>query len=409
MVLKKILKNLSLVFFILLFIFSPQVFGQDSTKQDLEKKINEYQSKLTELRQQKNTLSSQIQYMDTQIYLTNLKIQQTEEKINTLTKEIENLESRIVGLDDSLNYLSKLLIEKIVQSYKQREITLFNLFFDSNNASNLIQKIKYVKSVRDTNQKLLIQVQQTKLNFEEQKKLREEKKKELDNLTTVLARQKIDLASQKTAKQRLLAETQNSEVVYQQLLTQARAQLASLSNFVRSQGGAGILTNQTYCDSWGCYYNQRDSQWGNFVVNNSYDCSDGSSSACTLAKIGCLITSVAMISTHLGANINPIDIASNSDNFWSNTALLNKGVIYAKGISIRRTTIPGYLTPDIVNSKPVIVGITHGSFGTHFLVIKKYENGNYIMNDPYIENGKDKVFTDYYSLNSVFSVDVISL
>ncbi|GAB4219379.1 MAG: hypothetical protein Fur009_5290 [Candidatus Microgenomates bacterium] len=392
--------------FIFFFIFNNLVSAQTS---DIEQKIKEYENKLTELRQQKNTLSSQIQYMDTQIYLTNLKIQQSEEKIKTLTYEINTLETRIDGLDESLNYLSKMLINKIVQSYKQKQIGFLDILIDVSNAEDLIRKLKYINTVRNTNQKLLIQVQKTKLNFEEQKKLREEKKVELDNLTLILARQKNDLDNQKLAKQRLLIETQNSEAVYQKLLAQARAQLASLSNFVRSQGGAGILTGQTSCDSWGCYYNQRDSQWGNYVVNDSYDCNDGISSACTIAKIGCLITSVAMISTHYGANITPLDIAINSNNFWLNTAFLNKGTIYAKNTTITRTTIAGYLTSDMVINRPVIVGISHGTFGTHFLVIKKYENGKYIMNDPYIENGKDKIFTDYYSLNSIFSVDIVSL
>lgn len=404
--LKKIfLSNLVLIF-ILSFIITHPLYSQQT---EIEQKIKEYENKLIEIRQQKNTLSSQIQYMDTQIYLTGLKIQQTEEKIKTLSKEIDTLETKIEGLDDSLNYLSKMLLNKIVQSYKQKRITFLDLLIDVQNAEDLIKKLKYINSVRNTNQKLLIQVQQTKINFEEQKKLREEKKIELDSLKQILNQQKTDLNFQKIAKQRLLEETQNSEIIYQRLLSQAKAQLSSLSNFVRSQGGASILTNQTSCDSWGCYYNQRDSQWGNYVVNNSYDCNDGSSSACTLAKIGCLITSVAMISTHYGVNINPLDIAINNNNFWFNTAYLNKGIIYAKGNAINRTTIAGYLTSDMVSNRPVIVGIRHGTFGTHFLVIKKYENGNYIMNDPYIENGKDKIFTDYYSLNSIFSVDIVSL
>lgn len=404
--LKKIFLLNFAIIFILSFFITQSLYAQQS---DIEQKIKEYESKLTEIRQQKNTLSSQIQYMDTQIYLTGLKIQQTEEKIKTLSKEIDTLETKIEGLDDSLNYLSKILLNKIVQSYKQKRITFLDLLIDVQNAEDLIKKLKYINSVRNTNQKLLIQVQQTKINFEEQKKLREEKKIELDSLKQILNQQKTDLNFQKIAKQRLLEETQNSEIIYQRLLSQAKAQLSSLSNFVRSQGGASILTNQTSCDSWGCYYNQRDSQWGNYVVNNSYDCNDGSSSACTLAKIGCLITSVAMISTHYGVNINPLDIAINNNNFWFNTAYLNKGIIYAKGNAINRTTIAGYLTSDMVSNRPVIVGIRHGTFGTHFLVIKKYENGNYIMNDPYIENGKDKIFTDYYSLNSIFSVDIVSL
>jgi len=373
---------------------------------DLQKKINEYQNKLSELSQQKNTLSSQIQYMDTQIYLTNLKIQDTEQKIISTSKEIDILESRVENLDQSLDHLSRLLLDKIVQGYKQREISLFSFLFDSKNVDDLINKIKYVKIARDNNQRLIVEVQQAKSNFEEQKKLREEKKIELDKLTEILNYQKQSLNNQKTQKQRLLADTQNDEAIYQNLLSQARAQLAGFSKFVNSQGGASILSNQTVCDDWGCYYNQRDSQWGNVIINNRYDC-DGS---CSISRVGCLVTSVAMVASHLGnRNILPSDIANNSTNFWPNTAWLNKGTISANGVNITRTTISGSLSPDLLQNGPVIVGINYGPFGTHFVVVKNYSNGNYIINDPYTEGGKDKNFTDYYSLDSVFEVDRISL
>lgn len=50
-----------------------------------------------------------------------------------------------------------------------------DMLFNSGNISQLINDIKYLKTARENNQKLLIQVQQVKLNFEEQKKLREQK------------------------------------------------------------------------------------------------------------------------------------------------------------------------------------------------------------------------------------------
>lgn len=215
-------------------------FAQDNQQaSDLQKKITEYQNKLTELRQEKNTLSSQIQYMDTQIYLTGLQIQATEQKITLTTKEIDILGSRIEGLDESLNRVSKLLINKVVDGYKNRTFNLFSILFDSQNADDLLTRIKYIKAARDNNQKLLLQVQEAKLNYEEQKTLREEKKKELDNLKAGLAQQKTDLDNQKISKQRLLAETQNSEQVYQSLLAKAQAEYAAIQGIV---AGAGTET-----------------------------------------------------------------------------------------------------------------------------------------------------------------------
>ena len=43
------------------------------------------------------------------------------------------------------------------------------------------------------------------------------------------------------------------------------------------------------------------------------------------------------------------------------------------------------------------------------MVVKSYSNGKYIMNDPYTEGGHDKIFADYYSINSVFSVERVSI
>ncbi|MCS6956655.1 MAG: hypothetical protein NZM02_02310 [Patescibacteria group bacterium] len=229
-----------LLFLFIFFSFLNNVYSQENQQtSDLRKKIEEYQNKLIEIRQQKNTLSSQIQYMDTQIYLTNLKIIETEQKIEKTEKEINTLETKIEDLDSSLNYLSKLLINKIIQSYKQKNFSLLDIFFQSENANNLMNKIKYIKIARDNNQKLIVQVQKTKINFEEQKNLREEKKKELDNLKIILARQQDDLKNQKLAKQKLLADTQNSEVVYQNLLAKAQSEYAAIQGII---AGAGIET-----------------------------------------------------------------------------------------------------------------------------------------------------------------------
>ncbi len=216
------------------------IFAQEtsSTSQanDLSNRIREYQQKLDELRQQKNTLSSQIQYMDTQIYLTGLKIKETENKIETIKKEIETLTERISGMDTSLSYLSRTLIDRITASYKTRAISPLEMVFNSGNISELINNIKYLKTARENNQKLLIQVQQVKLNFEEQKNLREQKVVELDNLSKSLSEQEIGLSNQKIAKQKLLVDTNNDEEKYQELLSKAQAEYTAIQGIVTAGG-----------------------------------------------------------------------------------------------------------------------------------------------------------------------------
>lgn len=234
-----------LVFLLSLFVFlstitsiSAQICDSEKTCQE---KIKEYEQKLTEIRQQKNTLASQISYFDTQITLTTIKIQQTENNIVKLTNEIEQLSEKIEGLNESLNFLSKTLLQKINEVYKRRQIGFFDVLIDSKNAGILMSRLKYIKIAQNNDQRLIFKVQQTKINFEEQKRLREEKKVELDNLKIQLAQQKNDLNSQKAAKQRLLAETQNNEQIYQNLLAKARAEYAAIQNIIAGAGTEAIM------------------------------------------------------------------------------------------------------------------------------------------------------------------------
>ena len=163
---------LSLVIFFSVFSLK-YIYSAECDDKTGSEKVNCLEQKLQQLKQQKNTLSSQIQYMDTQIDLTTLQINQTEQKILNTGKEIDLLGSRIEGLDQSLDYLSKQLIQRIVVGYKKKPLSLFSLLLDNKNAYDFINQVKYLKTAQNNTQKLLYTVQETKTNAEEQKKLRE--------------------------------------------------------------------------------------------------------------------------------------------------------------------------------------------------------------------------------------------
>ena len=126
-----------------------------------------------------------------------------------------------------------------------------------------------------------------------------------------------------------------------------------------------------------------------------------------MAGYGCLITSVAMVASHMGhKEIMPSDIAlSSGSNFAVDTAML-RYTITVKGVNISRNGTSSI--DSALNSGPVIVGI-YAYGGTHFVVLKSGSNGNYIMNDPFISGGHDISFTDHYSLNSIFERDTVSI
>ncbi len=369
----------------------------DTTKeqQDLQSKIKDLQNKLTEKQGQAKTLSSQIAAMDSQVRLTELRINATKQQIIAIEGDIATATKKIDTLEESLDNLTKVLLNRIVTTYEIGNTQPFYALLSSDNISDLFSRVSYLKIVQANDKKLIFATQQAKNDYETQKTIFEDKKKKIEALKTQLEAYTKQLTIDKQNRQKLLTETRGDEANYQRLLSQAKAQLAGFQRFVTSQGGASILGNQTVCDDWGCYYNQRDGQWGRQALNGTQY---------TLASDGCLVTAMAMVYTHLGhRGVTPQTINSDPRNFASYyPAYLNK-TIFADGTTVSRIT--SAIDSELSAGRPVIVGI--GAGPDHFVVIISGSEGNYRMHDPFVAGGRNIPFTDHYSIASIRSIEKV--
>ena len=235
------------------------------------------------------------------------------------------------------------------------------------------------------------------VRLQEAQDVYEEEKDDQESLHAQLEQQGKVLGAQKTAKANLLTVTQNDEKHYQSLLAQAIAQKNAFLRFISGQGGASILENQTVCDGWGCYYNQRDSQWGNNFLGLS---------GLSVASYGCLVTSVSMIASHQGINIKPSDIASNPSAFFGDTAYMLHSYS-VNGVSVAtQWASKSLLDGELAAGRPVIAGLYGGP--DHFIVILRKEGDQYIMHDPFLENGGNRPLTDRYNVSDISSLRLVS-
>lgn len=380
--------------FLFLFVFNKniifsiscdqQTISNNHSNEEWNKIIEECSKQDKELGSQLYDADVQLELINTQYNLSQAQFRQTEQKIVNIEREVNILGSRIEGLDKSLTNLSGLLIQKIVESYKQKSTSLFDLIFDSQNASELLVKIKYVKTARDNNQKLLVQVQEAKSNFEEQKKLRDEKKTELDNLKILLAQQQIGLQNKKRQQDEYIITLKASKAETQRILNIARQQIAGFKSFVSNVGAGIISANQFGIGSDGAYYSQRDERWANQTIGYSSE---------NILSVGCLLTSVSMVAKHYGDNITPSNIASDPSRFYGYTAYMSlpwksvAGRSYYGGVNVDQ---------ELQNGNYVIVGVGGCSYGgSHFIVLTKKDGDDYIMNDPIY--GPDLKLSAHYS------------
>jgi hypothetical protein len=322
--------------------------------------------------------------MQKQINVTNLKIQQLGTSIQSAQQHIGTNQSAIA---EGVKTLAE----------EDTEPLLVHLL-SSGSLAEAWQDQGEIIEVQGGIQDQVTQLQTQKTSLTASKTASQQAEAELASQKKQLTAEQTSLTATQNQKKQLLAETNSDEATYENLLKQAQAELQSFSTFAQNATSKGILTNQTSCDSWGCYYNQRDSQWGN-------DALDGSQF--TMKSDGCLVTAMAMIMTHYGySNVTPTTINNNPADFAAyypadlliNDVPIGGATVTRVPIGIKQTNIDAVLS----TGSPVVVGI-HAYGGTHYIVFTSGSKGKYIMRDPYQPNAKDIPFTQYYSLGEIFS------
>jgi peptidoglycan hydrolase CwlO-like protein len=345
--------------------------------------------KKEELKNQSISYTSQIAIMDNQIKLTEARIQITKGQILDLTLDIDTAGKKIVNLEKSLEKLTKLLLNRIVATYEAGSVQPLELLLSATNASNLLEKVNYLKIVQAHDKRLVYDVQQSKNDYSNQKGILEEKKKKIESLNLQLEAYSKDLEQQKVVMQKLLAETQEE---YDRI----QAQIDALSANAASSFGVSLIPHSDLSDEFGKYYNQRDANWGNNFIGYSNQ---------TIAAVGCTLTSFAMVAAHYGGSITPADVAANSGNFDGASAYFLKPGPSASGHSASLIDNPSMQDlRDALNSGAVIIaGLSRNGgpypkhYSDHWVVLRSVDGDSFRINDPGYQDAMNVLLNDHYS------------
>jgi peptidoglycan hydrolase CwlO-like protein len=204
---------------------------------EIQQKIAELETQLNVAQGQEKTLKSQLAYIDGQTKLTEYKITETTTQITKLEFEINDLSTRITRLSATVDEISRVLLNRIIQTYKYGNLSALDLLFSSNGFSDMLNRIKYIQVAQANDKKVLYQLQATKAAYNDQKVDKETRQKQLEKLKKDMERYQAQLAEQKKAKAELLRVTQNDEARFQSLIAQLRADADSIT---RTLGGIGV-------------------------------------------------------------------------------------------------------------------------------------------------------------------------
>jgi len=359
----------------------------------LNQQIAQYQTELQQVGANKKTLQAAINALNLQKNTVQSQITLTQYQIKTTQLQIQQIGGQIADTKQTI-------------TSEQAALAAYLISLQKADAKPLIQQMLasggLVQAWSDLNQTLQIQAgiqnQMQTLKGQEgnltaSQTASQQKQSTLTAQQQSLTAQQQSLVSTEQSKAQLLTETNAQEATYQKLLAAATAQLNSFSAFAANAGGSKILGNQTVCDSWGCYYNQRDSAWGSNALDGT---------KYTMASDGCLVSAMAMVLSHYGyKGVTPQTINSDPNNFAAYSPAYLLTSINVDGVTATRKSAA--IDATLATGNPVIVGI-NAYGGTHFVVLVSGSKGNYVMKDPYIMNGNNISFTANYSLRSIFAI-----
>jgi murein DD-endopeptidase MepM/ murein hydrolase activator NlpD len=224
---KKIQIILFLACFFLAGFFAFIFFGKAATELDkaqqnkldaLDKRSDDTKEIIVIKQKQQTTLNSQISLMDSEIQRLEAEINSKKTNLEELNADIDKLNRQISSKEEALNGQKKILSNLMQQYYENKQQDFLVNLISNEDIAAFLSKNDRIIQMGDKVGKVLQDIQALRGALVNERKISEEKKKEIMDLYYQLEERNTYLESTKTRKEVLLVQTQGEELKYQKLL-----------------------------------------------------------------------------------------------------------------------------------------------------------------------------------------------
>lgn len=382
----------------------PQKAQADSLS-DLQKqqqqKLQEAAQKAAEAKQQAaikaqadakiQQLSGQINQVTNDLQVTKSTIASTNSQIDQKNQDIAQKESELAGIQAKQNAL---LREMYIQRASLPDILAL---FSNQPVSEREKETEQFAALKKSASELFLKTTAAKQDLELARSDLMGKSQQLSTLQDQQDNQRQGLADFQQSQAALRANAAAAMKTLQAQAAAAQAAAAQLaakiSVLVNTKNWGGQIVSS---DDGSWYYTQT----GNYThLGHSYE---------TVNDAGCLITSIAMVSTYYGVRVDPSWMATHASfsgqgyYYWGTPSGLGARLQPSGGVNwsvVQREVAAG--RPVIVSVYLSQVGAVNSDGSSHYIVIKGYVGGKYLMHDP-IGDGRG------YNLNQVRSMILTS-
>ena len=197
-----------------------QIKQKEIEIKQLEEQAAAYKKELESAQSQKNTLNNQLALIASRIKKLQNDISITNSKISATGLKIEELSLDINEKQDWIDK-KKAEIANIIQVLAEYDNESFlEVILMKQSLSEFVNEVRYLETLEDEVHKIMLALQETKRNLEQEKNTAQEQKNQLTNLNSQLRSQKQIVDNEKQEKNYLLIQTKGQEKQYQALLNE---------------------------------------------------------------------------------------------------------------------------------------------------------------------------------------------
>lgn len=213
----------------------------DDQMRSLQQAASQYQSQASELRAKGDTLQNKLSEITAQKGALETQITINQAKHDKLIEDIAANQKKIEASQVALG-------KTLASLYVDGQISTIEMLASSENVGDYVDKQEYRSSVRDQLKRSIDTIKALKKQMETDKTAVEKTLKEMDA-------QRAQLAALQAEQQRLVDQTRGEEAAYQNLVNNAKSQLADVaaqqrayyqSLISRGGGGSGVVGSFKY-------------------------------------------------------------------------------------------------------------------------------------------------------------------
>ncbi|PHV71261.1 hypothetical protein CS063_06100 [Sporanaerobium hydrogeniformans] len=207
-------KKLALFLSFLLILTPLYASSLSSKKNELsntQKEIKETKNSLALTEEKKKQIKEEIKKVDTQIVGIQDKIDQLEVQLAEKEEAIEKSEAALEVATEKKEEQYEDTKKRMVQMYKNRKIGYLQIVFSSGSFWEALNRVEYIKRISEKDNNTLVSYEEQIRVIDEQKKLIEEEKVELDTLFEEQVSRKHELQAAREEKDKAISQLAGEE------------------------------------------------------------------------------------------------------------------------------------------------------------------------------------------------------